>query len=82
MNQVLPLWAELAAAAMLVAGGLFALARVVGRLVLERQLGRVRRTARGAHLVTAVFLVGVGFTHLQQTRWVMDVWHWLAGLFT
>src|SRR4029453_389728 len=36
---------------LLVAVGVFALARLVGRLVLERQFGRVRRTARGAHTV-------------------------------
>jgi hypothetical protein len=66
---------------LLVAVGLFALARLVGRLVLEKQFGRVRRTARGAHLVAAVFLVGVGFAHLQQTQWVMDSWHWIVGRF-
>ncbi len=67
---------------LLVAVGLFALARVLGRLVLEKQLGRVRRTARGAHLVAAVFMVGVGFAHLRQTQWVMDAWNWVAGLFS
>lgn len=65
-----------------VAVGVFCLARVVGHLVLERQLGRVRRTARGSHLVTALFLAGVGVTHLQQTEWVMDAFHWVAGLFS
>ncbi|WP_127504588.1 DNA-directed RNA polymerase II [Actinoplanes solisilvae] len=64
-----------------VAVGVFCLARVVGHLVLERQLGRVRRTARGSHLVTALFLAGVGVTHLQQTEWVMDAVHWVADLF-
>lgn len=64
-----------------VAVGLFALARLVGRLVWERQLGRVRRTATGAHLVAGLFLAGVGFAHLQQTSWVMNLWRWLQGLF-
>ena len=45
---------------LIVAAGLFALSRVVGRVVLEKQFGRVRRTARGSHLVAALFLVGVG----------------------
>lgn len=58
-----------------VAVGLFALARLVGRVVLERQLGRVRRSARGAHLLTAVFLFGVGVAYLRQTEWIMDVWN-------
>ena len=65
-----------------VAVGVFCLARVVGHLVLERQLGRVRRTARGSHLVTALFLAGVGITHLRQTEWVMDAFHWVADQFS
>ena len=65
---------------LLVAVGLFALARLVVRVVLERQLGRVRRTARGAHLVAAVFLVGVGIAHLRQVEWVMTAWNWVTGL--
>jgi hypothetical protein len=63
----------------LVAGGIFALARLVGRVVLEKQFHRVRRTARGSHLITAVFLVGVGLAHLQQTAWVMTAFHWVVG---
>ena len=64
-----------------VAAGLFALARLVGRVVLERQFHRVRRTARGSHIVAAVFLVGVGLAHLQQTEWVMDAYRWVVGVF-
>jgi hypothetical protein len=63
----------------LVAIGLFALARLLGRLIWERQLGRVRRSARGAHLVTAVFLVAVGLAFLRQTEWVVSVWNWVAS---
>ncbi|MDM4720377.1 hypothetical protein QTQ03_12620 [Micromonospora sp. WMMA1363] len=62
---------------LLVAAGLFALARLVGRVVLEQRLGRVRRSARGAHLVTAVFLAGLGVAWLQQTEWVVSVWNWV-----
>ncbi|MFD2766426.1 hypothetical protein [Micromonospora eburnea] len=64
---------------LLTAVGLFGLARLLGRLVLERQLGRVRRTARGAHLATALFLVGVGVAYLQQTEWVVAAWNWVTG---
>ncbi|MEH0842758.1 hypothetical protein V6U81_10255 [Micromonospora sp. CPCC 205711] len=64
---------------LLVAVGLFALSRLLGRVVLERQLGRVRRSARGAHLVTAVFLVGVGIAYLQQTEWVVEAWNFVTG---
>lgn len=66
---------------LVVAVGVFALARVVGRLVLERQFRRTRRTARGAHLVTALFLVGFGVACLRQTGWVMEAWRWAVGLF-
>lgn len=64
-----------------VAVGLFALARLVGRVVLERQLGRVRRSARGAHLLTGLFLFGVGIAYLRQTGWVMDLFNFVRGLF-
>jgi hypothetical protein len=66
---------------LVVAGGLFALSRVVGHVVLERQFGRVRRSARGSHMVAALFLVGVGVAHLRQTEWVMDAYRWVVGLF-
>jgi hypothetical protein len=62
-----------------VAVGVFCLARVVGYYVLERGMGRQRRSARGSHLVTALFLVGVGITDLQQTEWVMTAWNWVSG---
>lgn len=63
-----------------VAAGLFGLCRMLGRVVLERQLGRVRRSATASHITTAVFLVGVGVAYLRQTEWVMSVWSWLTGL--
>jgi hypothetical protein len=66
------------AVSLVVALGLFALARLVGRVVIERQFGRVRRSARGAHLVAAVFLVGVGVAHLRQTEWVMTAYDWIV----
>ena len=64
---------------LLTAVGLFALARLVGRIVWERQLGRVRRSARGAHLLTALFLAGVGVAYLQQTEWGVSAWNWGTG---
>jgi hypothetical protein len=65
---------------LLVAAGLFALSRLVGHVVLERQLRRPRRTARGSHVLTAAFLVGVGVTYLRQTEWVMTAYHWVAHM--
>ena len=67
---------------LLVAAGLFALCRFVGHLVLEKQFGRVRRTAKGSHIVTAVFLAGVGVAHLRQTDWVVDAFNWVRDLFS
>jgi hypothetical protein len=60
-----------------VAVGVFCLARLVGHLVIERWLGRTRRSARGSHLITALFLAGVGIADLQQVQWVMDAVHWV-----
>jgi hypothetical protein len=64
---------------LIVAAGLFSLSRLVGRLVLEQQLGRIRRSARGSHLITGLFLIGVGFAYLRQTEWVVDTWGWIKG---
>ncbi len=64
---------------LIVAAGLFALSRVVGRVILEKQFHRVRRSARGSHLVAALFLVGVGVAHLRQTPWVMDAYRWVVS---
>jgi hypothetical protein len=61
----------------IVAGGLFALSRLVGRIVLEKQFHRVRRSARGSHAVASLFLAGVGLAHLQQTDWVMNALSWV-----
>ncbi|GAB7047925.1 hypothetical protein [Catenuloplanes indicus] len=66
---------------LVVAVGLFALARLVGRLVLERQLHRVRHSARGSYLIVGAFLIAVGIGYLTQTGWVMDVWGWIKANF-
>ncbi|MDG4764585.1 hypothetical protein O7632_10790 [Solwaraspora sp. WMMD406] len=66
---------------LLVGVGLFALCRVIGRVVLERQLGRVRRTARAAHMVAGAYLIAVGFAYLRQTEWVVSAWNWITGWF-
>jgi hypothetical protein len=67
---------------LIVAAGVFALSRLVGRLVIEQRMGRPRHTARGAHVVAGLFLVGVGLAHLQQTDWVMSAVGWVTGLFS
>jgi hypothetical protein len=66
---------------------LFVLARLLGRAILERALGRERRSAWPSHLAAAVFLIATGMTFLQQTAWIRDsgrwfgdTWRELAGL--
>jgi len=63
-----------------VAVGVFALARLVGRLVLEQRLGRVRRTAKGAHALTGLFLAAAGVAYLREVGWVLQFWGWLTHL--
>jgi eukaryotic-like serine/threonine-protein kinase len=53
-----------------VAIGLFALERLVGRIVLERWLGRERRTARLSHMGVAAFLLAVGYAYLRLVPWL------------
>ena len=64
-----------------VAGGLFALSRLIGRLVLVQRMGRRRATARGAHAVTGIFLALAGLAYLRQTPWVVELLAWIRGLF-
>jgi hypothetical protein len=66
---------------LVVAAGVFALSRLIGRLVLVQRMGRVRRTARGAHAAAGAFLALAGLAYLKQTPWVVDVFTWFRGLF-
>jgi hypothetical protein len=66
---------------LVVAAGVFGLSRLIGRLVLEQRLGRIRRTAKAAHAVTGIFLALAGFAYLRQTPWVVDLFTWIRGLF-
>jgi hypothetical protein len=64
----------------LVAAGVFALTRLLGRIILERWLHRSRNSAWGAHLVTGLFLFGAGVAYLRQTEWVIDAWNFVKNL--
>ncbi len=65
---------------LIVAAGVFLLSRLLGRIVLERWLGRIRRTAWPSHAITGVFLAAAGVQYLRQTQWVIDGLTWLRGL--
>jgi len=63
-----------------VAAGVFAMTRLIGRLVLVQRMGRVRHSARGAHALTGLFLVAAGIAYLKWTPWVMTLYAWIRGL--
>ncbi|HLU43650.1 MAG TPA: hypothetical protein VKZ67_01295 [Natronosporangium sp.] len=58
---------------------LFVLARLLGRAVFERALGRERHTAWPSHLTVGTFFTLAGVTFLQQTYWIRDTWQWVTG---
>jgi hypothetical protein len=58
--------------------GVFVMARLAGRLLLERALGRQRRTAWPSHLATGVFLAAAGVGFLRRIPWLIDAWTWVA----
>jgi hypothetical protein len=61
---------------LIVAVGVFAVCRLLGRVILVNRLGRTRRSAKGAHAATGAFLVAAGIAYLQQTDWVVEVINW------
>ncbi|HEU4421623.1 MAG TPA: hypothetical protein VFR67_03670 [Pilimelia sp.] len=64
----------------LIAAGVFALSRLLGKIILERGMGRTRRSAWPSHLITGLFLAASGVAYLKQTEWVVDAWGWLSNL--
>lgn len=65
---------------LLVAVGVFALSRLLGRVVLERTLHRTRRSAWPSHLLAGLFLAAAGVEYLRRTEWIVDGITWLRGL--
>jgi hypothetical protein len=62
---------------LVVAGGVFALSRLLGFVVLTRMMNRRRLHARWSHLVTGLFLAAGGFSYLANTTWVTGADTWL-----
>ena len=54
-----------------VAIGLFAVLRLLGGLLLERLMGRSRRSAIVSHLIVGAMLVVAGVSLLRQVPWVL-----------
>lgn len=65
---------------LVVAAGLFGLARFFGYLVVGRVLGRPRIHARWAHLLTGLFLAASGVSYLVNTTWLADAGDWLGDI--
>ncbi|WP_432831184.1 serine/threonine protein kinase [Dactylosporangium sp. CA-092794] len=63
-----------------VAVGVFALSRLLGRLIIEQRLGRLRRSAKGAHAITGLFLAGAGIAYLREVDWFVNFYHSVEGL--
>jgi hypothetical protein len=59
---------------------MFAVARLLGRAVLEQALGRERPSAWPSHLTAGAFLMAAGIAFLQQTQWIVDSLQWAGGL--
>jgi hypothetical protein len=65
---------------LLVGAGVFALSRLLGRVLFERTLGRGRRSAWPSHLLTGVYLAAAGVAYLGNTAWAIDAWTWLKAV--
>ena len=65
---------------LVVAVAVFAMARLVGTLVLVRLLKRNRRTARLSHLAAATFLIITGIGFLNRVTFVNDAINWLSNI--
>ncbi|WP_203960536.1 protein kinase domain-containing protein [Actinocatenispora thailandica] len=64
---------------LVIAVGLFALCRLIGRLVIEGMMHRSRASARLSHLAVAAYLVAAGCGFAARVDWVSQAYHWVAG---
>ncbi len=73
--------ATLAVIVILVVGAfLFGLCRLVGLVVLERSMGRVRRSAWASHAVAGLFWIAAGVTYLTRIGWIVDAFNFIRGV--
>ena len=59
---------------------LFGLSRLVGLVLLERSMHRVRRSAWASHAVAGLFWIAAGVTYLTRIGWVVDAFNWIRGV--
>lgn len=73
--------ATVALLVILVVGGfLFGLSRLVGLVILERSMNRVRRSAWASHAVAGLFWIAAGLTYLTRIGWIVDAFNWIRGV--
>jgi eukaryotic-like serine/threonine-protein kinase len=58
----------------------FVICRLLGRIVLEQRMGRVRRGAVVSHAITGLFLAAAGVAYLRQTEWVIKAYDWVRNV--
>jgi hypothetical protein len=73
--------ATLALLVILVVGAfVFGVSRLVGLVILERSMGRIRRSAWASHAVAGLFWVAAGVTYLTRIGWVVDAFNFIRGV--
>ncbi|NUP31923.1 MAG: hypothetical protein HOU01_09415 [Streptomycetaceae bacterium] len=58
----------------------FGLCRLVGLVVLERTMNRVRRSAWVSHAIIGLFWAACGVSYLSRITWIIDAWNWIRGV--
>ncbi|HEY3503363.1 MAG TPA: hypothetical protein VGN37_11345 [Actinocatenispora sp.] len=64
--------------ALAIAVGLFALCRLVGRLVIEGMMHRSRASARLSHLAVGIYLVITGISFASRVSWINSAYNWIV----
>lgn len=58
----------------------FGVSRLVGLVVLERSMGRVRRSAWASHAVAGLLWIAAGVTYLTRIGWVVEAFNFIRGV--
>jgi hypothetical protein len=60
-----------------VGAGVFIVCRLLGYLVLQRMMGRIRLHARWSHFIAGLFLTAAGVSYLADTSWIVSGLDWI-----